>query len=314
MTKSPIAVDVCVATRRRPDLLRRLLTALGRQQTPAWLRFRVIVVDNDAERSAGPAIEAARAAGLDILDDVEPERNISLARNRAWGLSGPDTDFVASIDDDCIPPPEWLWTLVEAVDSLQADVVLGPVHRILPMDAPAHIRDSGVFEDYNPPTGATEWLVFSTANALVRRSVAMAQTGPFRPDLGLTGGEDTDFFQRLALAGAAIVWCREAGVEETVAADRLRIGWIAPRSFRAGSTYFEVFRRWTLKSHWPLPQRLLWFAGWCCLRFASIAGHAFGGLFRAKHRARATVLLKDLAFNAGIAARSVGVTFRPRHS
>lgn len=306
-------VDVCIATRRRPALLRRLLDSLAAQQLPENLRFRVIVVDNDDERSAEPVVAASLESGLDILYANEPERNIASARNRSFALTSSEAGYIATIDDDAAAPPQWLDTMVRTARDYRADVVLGAVRRVLPPDAAKYLLESGVFDMYNPPTGSTEWLVYNTANALLRRETAMGRPGPFRVDYGLTGGEDTELFHSLATADAKIVWCREAQVDEVVLPERVRLSWILPRSFREGVTYYKVYQRWTLSAETPFPWRWLSFAAWAARRTAEAALLALAGIVSPRRRALAAAALKDLAFNCGIAARTLGIGYEPRH-
>lgn len=306
-------VDICIATRRRPGMLQALLNSLAAQQLSASLRFRLIVVDNDDERSAEPVAAAFRDAGLEIVYCSEPERNIALARNRGFGLTSSEAAYIATIDDDAVASPRWLATMVQAARDYEADVVLGAVRRVLPHDSPRYLVESGVFQMYNPPTGSTEWLVYNTANALLRREIALQRPGPFRLDHGLTGGEDTELFHSLSKAGARIVWCREAQVDETVLPERVRLGWIIPRTFREGVTYYKVFQRWTLSSHTPFPWRWLSFVAWSSKRVIEITFHTLTGLLSRRHWGLAAAKLKDLVFNTGIAARTAGIRFEPRH-
>src|SRR5690606_23228060 len=143
-----------------------------------------------------------------------------------------DASYIATIDDDAEAPAHWLTTMLDTARRHDAAIVFGAVRRKLPPDAPDHIVRSGVFQLHNPPTGSTEWLVYNTANALLRREAALWRPGPFRPDYGRTGGEDTELFFSLRQAGHKIVWCREAEVNETVSPERVSLRWLLPRSFR----------------------------------------------------------------------------------
>jgi succinoglycan biosynthesis protein ExoM len=312
-TAGATLVDVCIATRRRPAMLRALLTSLLQQELPPGLSLRAIVVDNDAERSSEPVVEELRALGLEIEYAVEPQRNVSLARNRGVTMTSPAAEFLATIDDDAVASPHWLATLVSAARHYEAHVVLGAVHRVLPPDAPAHLVDSGAYQLYNPPTGSTEWLVYNTANALLRREVALRRPGPFRPDYGLTGGEDTELFHFLKQGGCRIVWSREAQVNETMPPERLRLRWLLPRSFREGVTYYKVFRRWTLSAATPFPWRWFSFTWWCSRKIVKLVALTAAGVASPPAKARAVAESKDLAFNLGIAARTAGLRYEPKH-
>src|SRR5438045_903343 len=77
-------ISVCICTYRRPALLGRLLDAMCGQIADPTFAFEIVVVDNDERRSAEAVVtERAARSPVDIRYDCEPQRNISLARNRA---------------------------------------------------------------------------------------------------------------------------------------------------------------------------------------------------------------------------------------
>ena len=230
-------VAVCVATFRRPELLGGLLASLGRLELsrhPAALR--VIVVDNDAAGSARAVVEAARGGfpfGLEYA--VEPERNISLARNRAvaralaWGAA-----WVAFVDDDEVVRPGWLDELLEVQARSGADAVAGAVVPRFPARTPAWAERSGVYARLHRRSG--EPVAFlATHNALVAARLLRREGGPFDPAFGISGGGDSLFFLRCAREGARMVGAAAAVVEERIPSERVRPGWVLRRAFRTGN-------------------------------------------------------------------------------
>ena len=224
-------IDVCIATFRRPELLTTLLGSLLEQETRGQFTFRIVVVDNDAQRSAETVVRRMGTPAVEIVYDVEPQQNISLARNR--GCARATGEFIATIDDDEYADREWLLQLLNALTHYEADVVFGPTSPIFDAGTPEYITRCRTFALPNPPTGSTENFVEHTGNALVRRAV-MADT-PFDPRLGLTGGEDTAFFQGLRRQNRKLVWCREARAFTRVPPERATLLWVAKRAFRNGN-------------------------------------------------------------------------------
>lgn len=104
-------IDVCIATYKRPQLLKKLLLSLVGQETGGEFSFSIIVTDNDAQRSAEPVVRELNASGQKIIYAVEPEQNISLARNKS--LSFATGDYIATIDDDEYADPRWLLNCIE---------------------------------------------------------------------------------------------------------------------------------------------------------------------------------------------------------
>jgi len=194
------AVAVVVATRDRPQLLRRCLEAVAAQlHAPAEL----VVVD---DASNPPAAEVARRfegrLPLRVLRNPTP-LGPGRARNAGWrSVSSP---WVAITDDDCRPDPSWIGALADAAAE---DVVV--VGRTVPdpEDGPVQsVLDRTMWiEDHNGR--------FSTCNILYPRAV-LERLGGFDPDFDLYG-EDTDLGQRAQATGIHAVFAPQALVYHAV--------------------------------------------------------------------------------------------------
>ncbi|WP_255720143.1 glycosyltransferase family 2 protein [Acuticoccus kalidii] len=225
-------VDVCVCTFRRASI-RETLRSLADQAAPATIR--VIVADNDETDAARPAIEAIGAdLGLDLVYRHAPARNISIARNAT--LDAATAPFVAILDDDEIADPAWLSRLLACQEETGADIVLGPVVALYDEAAPRWMRD-GDFHSAGPVHVGGTIRTGYTSNVLFRRDAPALAGARFRPDLGRTGGEDTEFFARAFRLGARIVEAPDAIVSERVDARRQSLGWLMKRKFRSGQTH-----------------------------------------------------------------------------
>jgi succinoglycan biosynthesis protein ExoM len=228
------AIDVLVCTYRRPELLARTLDGIAR--CAAGLPgIRVIVVDNDVRQSARTASQAwALRSGLALDYLSQPVQNISLSRNLA--LDRARAPWVACIDDDEVPGPEWLRGLLGAARHYRADVVFGPVISEFDRGAPAWATQGSLFQRRRFPTGTLiPHKEMRTGNVLLRRECLREGRFRFDPALGLSGGEDSDFFARLTGAGCRAVWCDEAWVREWTPGSRTRLAWVLKRAFRIGS-------------------------------------------------------------------------------
>lgn len=228
-------ISVCIATYRRPERLGVLLADLVTQQLPP---FEIVVVDNDREASARWVVEERQRLGArcPIHYDVQPEKNISLTRNRTVQLAS--GDWLAFVDDDERAPATWLRRLADAARAYTADGVLGPVVPVVPVAAPAWIRRGDFYSWERMPTGAVvpgNRLRFG--NVLLHARLFAQLRVPFDPAYGLTGGEDGDLLTRLANAGARLVWCDEAIVTEPVEASRLSLRWLLRRALRGGQDF-----------------------------------------------------------------------------
>lgn len=228
--RASVVVEVCICTFRRPSLVEALNSILA-QTLPAD-QFRVIVADNDHEPSARMRVETALRGRVDFRYLHAPARNISVARNAC--LDAATADYVAWIDDDEVADPEWLEHLIAALSARECDAVFGPVRAVYPNDAPGWATAADLHSTRAVETRQGVDTGY-TSNALIRRAVVGERR--FDPELGRSGGEDTDFFSRLHAAGARFAAAPEAVVSEAVSRDRLRLNWLLRRAFRSGQTH-----------------------------------------------------------------------------
>lgn len=229
----PPHISVCVCTFRRPEPLRRLLSALTAQATEGRFTYSIVVVDNDHAESARSLVgEFTTTAPIAVRYCVEPRGNIALARNKS--VTNASGDFVALIDDDEEPFPDWLIRLFDTRERYAADGVLGPILPCFATPPPAWIIRGRVWERPSPPTGTVlGWKQTRSGNALLRRSIFDAPGNRFRSECG-HGGEDVDFFRRMMALGMRFVACAEAKVHHDIPAERCRRTYLLKRALLRG--------------------------------------------------------------------------------
>lgn len=237
----PLRVAVCVITYKRPVGLRRLLAGLNaltfRGPTPA---IRCIVVDNDPQGSAQAVVEAVRAGFRWELEFVEePRRGIPFARNAALRAALPGAEWIAFIDDDEEPHPDWLDQLLRAAEAYEADVVTGPVEPRFESAVPDWVVKGAFFGRAVCPSGRRRDRS-ATNNVVFRAEILKGMRAWFEEGMALTGGTDIHFFRRVHRAGYRIVWADDAVVTETVPNSRLSAGWIWRRAFRYGASTTRI--------------------------------------------------------------------------
>lgn len=297
-------IDVCIITYRRPAGLQRLLGALQQQEFAGEApELRLVVVDNDPEESARSVCEDARSwltPRLTYL--VEKRRGIPQARNTAIAACLNRSEFLAFLDDDEVPEPEWLAELLRVQRSRAADAVAGP-HLPRFYGTPQRwVEEGGFFESPRHTTGARIDYAF-THNVLVR-TAALADMDPlFDERMALTGGSDAEFFRRFARSGHRIVWADEALVFEWVPATRSRLRWLLARAFRVGCSSAWIERR----SVQP-PTSVAWLlanAGWCVAK-----GALQLPLAALRGRAAAAQALRLACYGAGRLWGLAGLSYR----
>ena len=260
-------VSVCVATCGRPVGLGNLLGALEVLEIPAGATLQVVVIDNDPDGSAKATCdEVGERHAYPLRYVVEKRRGIPFARNAAIAVALSDSDFIAFIDDDESPEPDWLAELLRVQDYYKADVVTGPG---LPryFDPPPDWVVEGAFHDRpRHPTGTLRHVAF-TGNALVRSVVFESFDRHFDEAMALSGGGDEEFFTRVVAAGFQIIWADNAIVHESVPASRVTLRWILQRGFRVGTSSAWM----QSKHHSDTRLRLLAHGIYCMIKGAGLA-------------------------------------------
>lgn len=184
-----------VASRDRPDLLRRCLRGLAAQRQPP---DQVVVVD-DASASPTAAVTADVDGRLDVITlRNHTAKGPAAARNRGWLAC--DTDYVAFTDDDCRPEAGWLQALRSAaapqrvlVGRTIPDPEDGPPRSVFDRTMRVERCDGG----------------FPTCNVLYPRGLLEELNG-FDTTFQLPYGEDTDLGQRALELGSDAVYAADA--------------------------------------------------------------------------------------------------------
>jgi glycosyltransferase involved in cell wall biosynthesis len=189
-------IAICICTYKRAQLLKRLLRSLSEIHLGEIdsKNARIIVVDNNPDGEARYVCEEICELLPVQLDFIEErQRGASFARNRAIheALEG-QADFVAFIDDDDLPEPDWLFHLMEKQKETKADIVHGIFPPAVNPDWPDWLRKSPLFDmpkekartKYGAPRGV------GTGNVLLSKRILeeLRREGPFfLPDFGSLG-------------------------------------------------------------------------------------------------------------------------------
>lgn len=230
-------VTVCIPTFRRPRSLKRLLEAIAALHTDVPLS--VVVADNDAEGHAGFDLATTMAPHYrwPLTAVMAPQRGIAQVRNRliAESLRG-KARFIAMIDDDEWPDPGWITAFLAAAHTSGADVLQGSILFGQQGAADGHA-------DIRRPSGPAAMLQ-GAGNLLLRRTVLEEMGAPwFDPDFALSGGEDQEFFTRLARAGKRFAWVDEAIAYGDVPDSRANLSWLLKRAYSVGNSDMRVLMK-----------------------------------------------------------------------
>lgn len=232
-TSAPLRLTIAIPTFRRPDRLRLLLDALPARLAEAPdAVIDVLVVDNDPNGSGEPA---ARGTDLDLRYVRETTPGIAAVRNRALDECA-GTDLIAFIDDDEVPRPQWLSSLVSTWRAHSSTAVMGRVISMFDDDVDPWVVATGTFTRTPRPTG-TPLEVAAAGNLLLDVAQVRHLGVRFDESLGLGGGEDTLFSRQLVGRGGTIVYCAESETEDYVVAERLTRDWAKQRAFSSANAW-----------------------------------------------------------------------------
>ncbi|WP_339738807.1 glycosyltransferase family 2 protein [uncultured Maricaulis sp.] len=226
-----MSVSVMIPTFRRPDGLRLALqSVLAQSHRPD----EIIIVDNSPEASARCiAANASAVARCPVVYVHEPQPGVSNARNA--GFAAASGRYLAFLDDDEIASVDWLAALLESVQTLDADVVFGPLRAEI--EQPDSLRGQLGMRLYSRAGPAADSLLdeaWGSGNSLVDRDAFELPDHPFDTTLNQTGGEDDAFFALLAAQGARFGWSARAKAVEVVGAARTNWRHLLSRSFAFG--------------------------------------------------------------------------------
>ena len=295
-------IDVCIATYRRPALLRALVSSLTGQETDGRFEVSICIADNDPTETARPVAEEM-SSRVRVRYATQPKKSISLTRNVSLTLGS--GELVAMVDDDEDVPGTWLLSHLRALVSHDAEISHGPVTPVFHRAAPGYLMRSGMYgSTSNPVSGSTTGFIPSTNNCMFYRSLLSRLDHGFDETFGLTGGEDAEFFQRLRLAQARSIWCREAEIKEWIPPERTTIRWVVLRRYRCGITWArrmamheqEVFRSELRRRR----RRVL----------LDVAGIPAALMLAPIGAGRFWTLVRDIPFDLGVLASCYGIQYR----
>jgi GT2 family glycosyltransferase len=197
----PPEFSVVICTRNRPEHLTRTLAALDRQTRTG---FRVTVVDQGDERDPELGRREAADPNLDVIRDEG--RGLSRARNLGW--RSVSSDWVAFVDDDCLPEPDWAEQLAVAVGAHpEASMISGHVAESDPPPGDyVPVAHAHVYEERVHRGRWTRPHEIGIGVSMAVRRDMIASVGGWDERLGagapdIPAGEDVDFNYRLLRAG-----------------------------------------------------------------------------------------------------------------
>lgn len=199
MNPSP-TVSIVIPTLNSP-LVTQTLAGL-RAQTYDLSNVEILVVGQDS---------AGRIQQDDLVRFIETSKPEPPAVSRNIGLFAARGDIICFVDDDCVPSPTWLETLVSTYDEDAVEVVGGGIY--FPPD--------GYWARCDALASAYEYMIFRhkgvrrqlpSMNFSARRKILLAQQG-FDENYPFASGEDAELCMRLRRSGHQLYFVPEAVID-----------------------------------------------------------------------------------------------------
>jgi len=195
--------SIIIPTYNRPDKLADCLKSLSRLDYPHD-RFEVIVIDDGSKPS--PQTEAACFSDqLDLTLLTQTNAGPAAARNQ--GASKAGGEFLAFIDDDRTPFPDWLQKLANRFAVVPNHAIGGRTLNALPENpysiASQNLIDAG-YAYHNPIAGQAS---FFASNNLAVPAAHFHSIGGF--DITFKTSEDRDFCDRWRHSGFRMTYAPE---------------------------------------------------------------------------------------------------------
>ena len=208
MQSQRIAVTVVVPTYRRPRQLRACLEALASQRL--YEPWEVVLFYEGSPEPPDPDVEnLVTARGWRLIRQANA--GPSAARNR--GVREAQGECIAFTDDDCLPEPAWLETLLRGAQERPNVLVGGTTANGLTGDffaSTSQLIVDLVYDHFNadPDDG-----YFLASNNIICARECFLAVGGFDESFPRAGAEDRDFCDRWRMRDWPIVWRPEARVE-----------------------------------------------------------------------------------------------------
>jgi glycosyltransferase involved in cell wall biosynthesis len=257
MNKGPI-VSIVICSHNRSGDVSECVGALIPQMSP---EAEIILVDSasDPKNEAEMAKLAILYPAVTLIRLDEP--GLSLARNRGACLAA--GDWVAFLDDDAVPFPDWLRKLLVVVESAAPTqaVIGGAIYPQWPDGMSGeHLSKRwkmffSIAEGDRPGSVADGYAV-NGANYAIRRHILL-DIGGFSEKLGRVGaslvsGDDCLVTESVMEAGFSAGFNPAFKVHHKISPERLKMSWILRRTFWEGVSEIRIFRARGL----PLPAHL----------------------------------------------------------
>lgn len=166
-----------------------------------------------------------------------PENNIAIGRNCV--IDNAAYSWLAFIDDDEFPTPDWLNELCKVAQEYDVSLVAGPIIPVYESGTPKWIESIDLHNMKGLTTG--DKIPYAATGNFI---MYLPDIGDIRlnPAYGRTGGSDSEFFLKLTDGPNPIdmLWAEKAIVHEDIPADKSTTRYNIKRCLSQGQNYKRV--------------------------------------------------------------------------
>ncbi len=233
-------LSVVVCTFNRAPLLEGCLTELLRQAyaIPTG-RVEILVVNNNSSDDTEEVCARHVWGKPGIRYVFEKNQGLSQARNR--GARECTGIYIAYLDDDAIPGPQYLRHVIDVLAKDAPDIAGGPIFPFYTSPKPFWFQDALEVRQHAFGTGFFDCPV-SGGNFIIRRDLLLG-LGMFSTEFGMLGGklrlgEERDLIERYRATTAPtdrrIYYSQNCFVFHHVPQEKMKIAYLARRAFESG--------------------------------------------------------------------------------
>lgn len=228
-------VTIAICTYKRSYLIETINSVIKSVNKTSEL-VTINIIDNDENMSAFDMFNSIpKAENYKIQYFSEKSKGVVNARNRA--ITSVQTKWLIFIDDDELVDENWFMNYLDVINNkaISFGAAIGPVFTTYPDFVPIDIKNSRI-HDRKHYNHLERIFHGATNNCLIDMSYVKKNDLKFDQQFNETGGEDSDFFERLSQV-APIIWNNKSIVYEMLTKGRASHEWALNRLYNNGKTY-----------------------------------------------------------------------------
>lgn len=247
MSNEALKISICICTHNRASDVEDCLSALMSQWNDQCIE--VIIVDSASRPEHAERLVTLTHKWPKLVYIRSEIAGLSVARN--IGIQAAKGEWIAFLDDDAVPFPDYIDRAIESVTSMEPDVAFfgGRLKPRWPTAEPPRIGKMwmnflSLIDDPTPIRLTESGMIFG-ANLFYRRRVLTNRVTAFDPSLGRVGncllsGEEINLHSSLLKEGYQCRYVGTVAAEHKVSEQRLTLEWIKQRAYWDGITLIAI--------------------------------------------------------------------------